>query len=95
MSGHPTCPQFSVITAAVLLSPVFEFLMVIDTLIGLLKDSRVSALVFAGAIGGFLFRELRIVWPPGIVMVKPGDQRRAALLRTGIGAGVGPLVQAG
>ena len=39
--------------------PVFEFLMVIDTLIGLLKDSRVTALVFAGAIGGFLFRKLR------------------------------------
>ncbi len=35
------------------------------------------------------------VWPLGIVMVKPRHQRHAALLRTGIGARVGPLAQAG
>src|SRR6266446_1942728 len=35
------------------------------------------------------------VWPLGVVMVEPGDQRHAALLRTGVGTSVGPLAQAG
>src|SRR5947209_19844220 len=34
------------------------------------------------------------VWPLGIVMVKPGHQRRGALLRANVGAGIGPLAQA-
>lgn len=53
------------IAGGILLSPVIGFLMalVVDILIGLLKDSGVPtllALVVAGAIGGFLFRTL---WP--------------------------------
>jgi hypothetical protein len=53
------------IAGGILLSPVRGFLMalVVDILIGLLKDSGVPtllALVVAGAIGGFLFRTL---WP--------------------------------
>jgi hypothetical protein len=48
-----------------LLSPVFAFLMALvgEILIGLLKDGgalALLALVAAGAIGGFLFRKLRI-----------------------------------
>src|SRR6516162_10318805 len=35
------------------------------------------------------------VWPLGIVMVEPGPQRQSALLRTGVGAGIDPLAQAG
>jgi hypothetical protein len=53
------------IAAAVLLSPVLAFLMAlaVEILIGLLKDGGVPALlalVAAGAIGGFLFRRLRV-----------------------------------
>jgi hypothetical protein len=53
------------IAAAVLLSPVLAFLMVlvVDIVIGFLNDGRVPALLVllaAGAIGGFLFRELRM-----------------------------------
>jgi hypothetical protein len=51
--------------AAVLLSPVLAFLMalVVDIVIGFLNDGSVPALlvlVAAGAIGGFLFRKLRM-----------------------------------
>src|SRR6516162_7338227 len=35
------------------------------------------------------------VWPLGVVMVEPGHQRQSALLRTGVGAGIDPLAQAG
>jgi hypothetical protein len=53
------------IAAAVLLSPVLAFLMalVVDIAIGFLNDGSVPALlvlVAAGAIGGFLFRNLRM-----------------------------------
>jgi hypothetical protein len=53
------------IAAAVLLSPVMAFLMVlvVDIVIGFLNDGRVPALlvlVAAGAIGCFLFRKLRM-----------------------------------
>jgi hypothetical protein len=53
------------IAAAVLLSPVLAFLMVlvVDIVIGFLNDGRGPALlvlVAAGAIGGFLFRKLRM-----------------------------------
>jgi hypothetical protein len=53
------------IAAAVLLSPVLAFLMalVVDIVIGFLNDGNVPALlvlVAAGAIGGFLFRKLRM-----------------------------------
>jgi hypothetical protein len=53
------------IAAAVLLSPVLAFLMtlVVDVVIGFLNDGSVPAvlvLVAAGAIGGFLFRKLRM-----------------------------------
>jgi hypothetical protein len=53
------------IVAAVLLSPVLAFLMalVVDIVIGFLNDGSVPALlvlVAAGAIGGFLFRTLRM-----------------------------------
>ncbi len=53
------------IAAAVLLSPVLAFLMalVVDIVIGFLNDGRVPALlvlVAAGAIGGFLYRKLRM-----------------------------------
>jgi hypothetical protein len=52
------------IAGGILLSPVFAFLMalVVEILIGLLKDGgapALLALVAAGAIGGFLFRKLR------------------------------------
>ena len=51
--------------AAVLLSPVLAFLMalVVDIAIGFLNDGNVPAvlvLVAAGAIGGFLYRKLRM-----------------------------------
>ena len=51
------------IAGGVLLSPIFGFLiaLVVDILIGLLKDSGVPALltlVVAGVIGGFLFRTM-------------------------------------
>ena len=53
------------IAAAVLLSPILAFLMalVVDIVIGFLNDGNVPAvlvLVAAGAIGGFLFRKLRM-----------------------------------
>jgi len=53
------------IAAAVLLSPVLAFLMalVVDIVIGFLNDGRMPALlvlIAAGAIGGFLFRTLRM-----------------------------------
>jgi hypothetical protein len=53
------------ITGAILLSPVFAFLMAIavEILIGSLIEAGVPALlalIVAGAIGGFLFRRL---WP--------------------------------
>jgi hypothetical protein len=53
------------IAAAVLLSPVWAFLMalVVDIVIGFLNDGKVPALlvlVAAGAIGGFLYRKLRM-----------------------------------
>jgi hypothetical protein len=53
------------IAGAVLLSPVLAFLMalVVDVVIGFLNDGSVPAvlvLVAAGAIGGFLFRKLRM-----------------------------------
>ena len=53
------------IAAAVLLSPVLAFLMalVVEIVIGFLNDGRVPALlvlVAAGAIGGFLYRKLRM-----------------------------------
>ena len=35
------------------------------------------------------------MWPLGVVMVEPGHQRQSARLRTGIGAGIDPLAQAG
>src|SRR5438552_1845258 len=35
------------------------------------------------------------VWPLGVVVVEPRHQRHAALLRTGVGAGIRPLAQAG
>jgi hypothetical protein len=53
------------IAAAVLLSPVLAFLMalVVEIVIGFLNDGRVPALlvlVAAGAIGGSLYRKLRM-----------------------------------
>jgi hypothetical protein len=53
------------IAAAVLLSPVLAFLMalVVDIVVGFLNDGYVPAvlvLVAAGAIGGFLYRKLRM-----------------------------------
>jgi Na+-driven multidrug efflux pump len=59
------CGIYGLIVGGILLSPVFGFLMalVVDILIGLLKDGGIPALlalVSAGAIGGFLFRKL---WP--------------------------------
>jgi predicted membrane protein len=65
MSSLPPWAQLSIITAGVLLSPVFAFLMalVVAILLGLLMEVRVPApfaLVIAGAIGWFLFRKL---WP--------------------------------
>ena len=53
------------IAGGVLLSPVLAFLMalVVDIVIGFLNDGNVPAvlvLVAAGAIGGFLFRKLRM-----------------------------------
>jgi xanthosine utilization system XapX-like protein len=65
MSSLPAWAQVSIITAGVLLSPVFAFLMalVVAILLGLLMEIRVPApfaLVIVGAIGWFLFRKL---WP--------------------------------
>ena len=53
------------IAGGILLSPVFAFLMalVVDIVIGFLNDGMVPALLVllaAGAIGGFLFRTLRM-----------------------------------
>jgi hypothetical protein len=53
------------IAGGILLSPVLAFLMalVVDIVIGFLNDGSVPALlvlVAAGAIGGFLFRKLRM-----------------------------------
>ena len=53
------------IAGGILLSPVLAFLMalVVDIAIGVLNDGSVPALlvlVAAGAIGGFLFRKLRM-----------------------------------
>ena len=66
MSSLPAWAQLSIITAGVLLSPVFAFLMalVVAILLGLLMEVRVVpapfALGIAGAIGWFLLRKL---WP--------------------------------
>jgi hypothetical protein len=65
---HPRASNWGLgglIVAAVLLSPVLAFLMVlvVDIVIGFLNDGRVPALLVlaaAGAIGGFLFRKLRM-----------------------------------
>jgi xanthosine utilization system XapX-like protein len=76
----------SIITAGVLLSPVFAFLMalVVAILLGLLMEVRVPAplaLGIAGAIGWFLFRKL---WPcpPDNTSVQDeaGDPASAKLL---------------
>ena len=53
------------IAGGILLSPMFAFLMalVVEILIGLLKDGGAPALltlVAAGAIGGFVLRKLRM-----------------------------------
>jgi hypothetical protein len=53
------------IAGGILLSPVLAFLMalLVDILIGFLNDGRVPALlvlVAAGAIGGLLYRKLRM-----------------------------------
>ena len=53
------------IAGSILLSPVFAFLMAlaVEILIGLVSDGgalALLALVAAGAIGGFLLRELRM-----------------------------------
>ena len=53
------------IAGSILLSPVFAFLMAlaVEILIGLVRDGgalALQALVAAGAIGGFLLRELRM-----------------------------------
>ena len=53
------------ITGGILLSPVLAFLMalVVDIAIGFLNDGSVPALLVllaAGAIGGFLYRKLRM-----------------------------------
>jgi hypothetical protein len=64
---HPRASNLGLgglIAGGILLSPVFAFLMalVVEILIGLLKDGGVPALlvVAAGAIGGFLLRKLRM-----------------------------------
>jgi hypothetical protein len=74
MSSLPAWAKFSIITAGVLLLPVFAFLLtlVVEILLGLLIEARLPApvsLVIAGAIGWFLFRKL---WPcpPGNPPVK-------------------------
>ena len=66
--GHERASNWGLgglIAAAVLLSPILAFLMalVVDVVIGFLNDGSVPAvlvLVAAGAIGGFLFRKLRM-----------------------------------
>jgi hypothetical protein len=68
------------IAGGVLLSPIFGFLiaLVVDILIGLLKDSGVPALltlVVAGVIGGFLFRTML---PPPVESLLSRDVRRPA-----------------
>jgi hypothetical protein len=59
----PNWGLVGLIVGAILLSPVFAFLMalVVDILIGLLNDGGVPALltlVVASIIGGFLFRAM-------------------------------------
>ena len=66
--GHQRAFNLSLsglIAGGILLSPVFAFLMalVVEILIGLLKDGGAPALltlVAAGAVGGFLLRKLRM-----------------------------------
>jgi hypothetical protein len=65
--------------AGILLSPIFGFLIaiVVDILIGLLKDGGVPALltlVVAGVIGGFLFRTM-LPRPQGSASVKDRPAR--------------------
>ena len=60
----PNWGLVGLIAGGILLSPMFAFLMalVVEILIGLLKDGGAPALltlVAAGAIGGFLLRKLR------------------------------------
>jgi hypothetical protein len=55
----------ALIAGGILLSPLFAFLtaLVVEIVIGFLNDGRVPALlvlVAAGAIGGFLYRKLRM-----------------------------------
>jgi len=62
---HERASNWSLIAGGILLSPVLAFLMalVVDIVIGFLNDGSVPALlvlVAAGAIGGFLFRKLRM-----------------------------------
>ena len=64
------------IAGGVLLTPIFGFLiaLVVDILIGLLKDGGVPALltlVVAGVIGGFLFRTML---PPPVVAPQSGRE---------------------
>jgi len=59
----PNWGLVGLIAGGILLSPIFGFLIaiVVDILIGLLKDGGVPALltlVVAGVIGGFLFRTM-------------------------------------
>jgi hypothetical protein len=59
----PNWGRVGLIAGGILLSPIFGFLIaiVVDILIGLLKDGGVPALltlVVAGVIGGFLFRTM-------------------------------------
>jgi hypothetical protein len=64
MSNLPNWAQFSIVAAAVLLCPVFAFLMAIavEILIGVLKDAGVPALLVLIVAGGAwsLFRKLRV-----------------------------------
>ena len=65
---HPRASNWGLdglIAGGILLSPVLAFLMalVVDIVIGFLNDGSVPALlvlVAAGAIGGFLYRKLRM-----------------------------------
>jgi hypothetical protein len=65
---HPRASNWGLdglIAGGILLSPVLAFLMalVVDIVIGFLNDGSVPALLVlfaAGAIGGFLYRKLRM-----------------------------------
>ena len=64
MRNFPTWAPLSILTVAVLLSPVLAFLIAIavEILIGLLVEAGapvLPALVATGAIGWLLFRKLR------------------------------------